>query len=144
SSQAVAGTPLAAILALLVLLLALGLGAVYVATRPRDRLLPVLRPLESESRFVDTDPTLDVDGERTAAAGDLDPTLQRGSVPRARLVIMSHGEQREVPLFDSNTIIGRDEQPGGVIIDDPLASRRHVKISRENNQYWIEDMHSLN
>jgi VWFA-related protein len=144
SSQPVAGTPLAAILALLVLLLLLGLAAVYVATRPRGGASPSEPEPRSAMPPVDADRTLDIDPELTMApGGNRDATIMR-STPRARLLIMSHGEQREVALSDSDTIVGRDEHAGGVALKDPLASRQHAKISRQNNQYWIEDMHSLN
>jgi len=143
-SQPVAGTPLAAILALLVLLLLLGLGAVYVATRPRRGASPAVPDPRPDVPLGDTDRTLDIDPELTMApGGNRDATLMR-STPRARLLIMSHGEQREVSLSDSDTIVGRDERAGGVALKDSLASRQHAKISRQNNQYWIEDMHSLN
>ena len=143
-SQPVAGTPLAAILALLVLLLLLGLGAVYVATRPRRGVSPAVAEPRPDVPLGDTDRTLDIDPELTMApGGNRDATLMR-STPRARLLIMSHGEEREVPLSDSDTIVGRDEHAGAVTLKDPLASRQHAKITRQNNQFWIEDMHSLN
>src|SRR5262249_27251239 len=83
-------------------------------------------------------------GDKTYVQGDetLRPDLGRRA-PNARLVIVRQGEKHEVALDGSELVIGRDEHTA-IALKDPLASRHHAKISRENNQYWIEDMHSLN
>ncbi len=63
--------------------------------------------------------------------------------PRARLVITRRGEASEVVLDRPEVIVGRDDDVS-VPIKDPQASRQHAKIVREGDQYWIEDLRSLN
>jgi pSer/pThr/pTyr-binding forkhead associated (FHA) protein len=79
------------------------------------------------------------------SAGDL--TFARAGPgpkpPRARLLIARQGEQREVVINEPEATLGRDESTQ-VPIDDPLASRRHCRILREKDAFWLEDMRSLN
>ena len=63
--------------------------------------------------------------------------------PKARLQIAQQGAQRVVIAAKTETILGRlpDNE---VTINDPLASRKHARIIREDRTFWVEDMGSKN
>lgn len=63
--------------------------------------------------------------------------------PRARLHIVHLGVERDVFVDQPETILGR-EATNPVAIKDPLASRRHARITIEDGEFWIEDLKSLN
>jgi pSer/pThr/pTyr-binding forkhead associated (FHA) protein len=73
-------------------------------------------------------------------------TVVRGATKqrtRAHLMITRRGEESQVNLEKPEEIVGRDDNVS-IPINDPLASRQHAKIVREGDQYWIEDLRSLN
>jgi VWFA-related protein len=128
-------------LGLLLLLLVAGIAAWFLA-RPRARSAPAQAGTTQSAIRAHSDMT-EVVGE--VPAGDL--TFVRGGpgpgTPRARLLIARNGEQREIVIDEPEAMLGRDETTQ-VPIDDPLASRRHCRILRENGTFWLEDMRSLN
>lgn len=79
---------------------------------------------------------------------------QRESVgPHARLVIhRGRSAGKEFPLSEDESQIGRWDADGGIFpdvdldSDDPEAkvSRRHARITRRGDQYYIEDLGSTN
>ncbi|HVF56664.1 MAG TPA: FHA domain-containing protein [Pyrinomonadaceae bacterium] len=73
--------------------------------------------------------------------------------PHARLVIhRGRSVGKEFPLSDDESQIGRWDADGGIFpdvdldADDPEAkvSRRHARITRRGEQYYIEDLGSTN
>jgi len=64
--------------------------------------------------------------------------------PQARLVIAARGEQKEILSREAVITLGRAEDKSTVFIDDPLASRAHVRIRRDGAQFSIEDLGSKN
>ena len=87
-------------------------------------------------------------GATMVSAGGMEGTVVSGPPPppprpRGRLHIVHQGTERDVVLEQPETILGR-EPTNPVAIKDPLASRRHAKITIENGEFWIEDLKSLN
>ena len=125
---------------LLLLLLVGGIAAWFLTNRPRsEHAPPPPRPTVGER----SDQT-EIVGK---SSDEADKTFVRAEPPRrpprARLVIARRGEEREIVLDQSELTVGRDTSTG-VAIDDPLASRQHCRIVREDGQFWIEDLRSLN
>ena len=62
--------------------------------------------------------------------------LQAGSqfLPRKRLAL----------LADQEFILGRDPSRSDLCFSDPCIGRQHAKISKENGQFFLEDLASLN
>jgi hypothetical protein len=132
-------TPLTLVV-LMVLLLAGAVSWILAATRARAGRTPA--PAAAAPPRASADLTEVVDD-----APD-DVTLLRGGggrakPARARLLITRRGEQREVVLDQTDAVVGRDST-ANIPIDDPLASRQHCRIVRDDNVYWLEDMRSLN
>ena len=46
--------------------------------------------------------------------------------------------------FTKDLIIAGRTQTNDLVIDDPTVSRHHFKITRENNNFYIEDLNSTN
>jgi VWFA-related protein len=88
--------------------------------------------------------------EVAAAVAD-DATLEIASVNGAvvptvagpRLVVQRDGQQLEVALADDTFSIGR-ETNNNLVLRDPLVSRHHALITRQQDAYWIEDLKSQN
>ena len=126
---------------LLLLLLIAGIAAWFLA-RPRGK--------SAAAQAGPTQPATRAHSDMTDVVGDVSAgelTFVRGGpgpkTPRARLLIARNGEQREVVIDEPEAMLGRDESTQ-VPIEDPLASRRHCRILRENDTFWLEDMRSLN
>jgi VWFA-related protein len=134
------GSPLLLILGLLLLLLVVGAGTIYLATRPRRQLQPAVASVAAP---VENDDTWDIGTVAVGSSSDEDTFVRPAIGLKARLVVTRLGEQREVALDGSEVIVGRDDH-AAISIKDPLASRQHARILRESNQYWVEDMKSLN
>lgn len=75
------------------------------------------------------------------------------SAAHAKLVVeRGRSAGKQFPLHDEESYIGRWDADGGIFpdvdldADDPEAkvSRRHARIMRYNNQYYIEDLGSTN
>lgn len=62
---------------------------------------------------------------------------------KARLRITHHGQEREVLLDEAEATVGRDDSTR-VPIKDPQASRKHARIFRKDDAFWVEDLESLN
>lgn len=85
-------------------------------------------------------------GKRRDAVLDLDDAHAKLVIERGR----SAGKQ--FPLSDDESQIGRWDADGGIFpdvdldADDPEAkvSRRHARIMRHDNQYFVEDLGSTN
>ncbi len=52
-------------------------------------------------------------------------------------------EPEEIPLQSGQLSIGRDDS-NDIVIDDPVVSRRHAKISLADNRWVIDDLNSTN
>src|SRR5512145_48570 len=52
-------------------------------------------------------------------------------------------EQPPYPFFVSVVIVGRDPACD-LCLDDPTVSAQHARISYHHNQWWLEDLRSLN
>jgi hypothetical protein len=81
------------------------------------------------------------------------PRRGSGGTPHAKLVIhRGRSVGKEFPLCEEESHIGRWDADGGIFpdvdldSDDPEAkvSRRHARITRRGNQYFIEDLGSTN
>ena len=101
---------------------------------------------------VRSDRTVVMDRTEVIAPVDTGATLVAGAVrqpppppppPKGMLHIVQLGTESDVPLVQSETILGR-EASNPVVLKDPMASRRHARIVLENGDYWIEDLKSLN
>ncbi|HEU4594946.1 MAG TPA: FHA domain-containing protein [Pyrinomonadaceae bacterium] len=89
-------------------------------------------------------------------SADLNPALSlsgRENGPHAKLVIhRGRSVGKEFPLSEDESHIGRWDADGGIFpdvdldSDDPEAkvSRRHARITRRGEQYYIEDLGSTN
>jgi hypothetical protein len=64
--------------------------------------------------------------------------------PRARLKIVHHNKQSDVDTRDWPITLGRAADRATVVLDDPLVSSAHVRISRDGAQFSIEDLKSRN
>ena len=64
-------------------------------------------------------------------------------MPAALVVSPGSADRREVPLDRDTLVIGRDADCD-VVVDHPLASRRHARISRDDRRYRLEDLDSRN
>jgi hypothetical protein len=75
---------------------------------------------------------------------DDEPTMMGQGRPLAMLVIRQ-GPQAGMsfPLSGHQAIIGREEGLE-IVLQDPEASRRHARISRQAGQFFIEDLGSTN
>jgi hypothetical protein len=87
-----------------------------------------------------------------AAAGNVS-AQQSGAGPHAKLVIhRGRSVGKEFPMSEDETQIGRWDADGGIFpdvdldADDPEAkvSRRHARITRRGEQYFVEDLGSTN
>ncbi len=63
--------------------------------------------------------------------------------PKARLQVSQQGTQRVVIVAKAEAVLGRLPE-NEVIINDPLASRKHARIIREEMEFWVEDLGSKN
>lgn len=81
------------------------------------------------------------------------PVEGDGDAPHAKLVIYrGRSVGKEFPLSEDESHIGRWDADGGIFpdvdldADDPEAkvSRRHARITRRGDQYYIEDLGSTN
>ncbi len=99
---------------------------------------------------------------KTSAHGHLTPAhdgasdffqLRQNNGPHAKLVIhRGRSAGKEFPLNDDEAHIGRWDADGGIFpdvdldSDDPEAkvSRRHARVTRRGEQYFIEDLGSTN
>jgi hypothetical protein len=81
------------------------------------------------------------------------PDVLRAGGPHAKLVIhRGRSVGKEFPMSEDETQIGRWDADGGIFpdvdldSDDPEAkvSRRHARITRRGEQYFIEDLGSTN
>jgi len=91
-------------------------------------------------------------GGSAAAAGNVS-AQQAGAGPHAKLVIhRGRSVGKEFPMSEDETQIGRWDADGGIFpdvdldADDPEAkvSRRHARITRRGEQYFVEDLGSTN
>jgi hypothetical protein len=87
------------------------------------------------------DPNMD---DRTipiaAPAPDVDAT-RPGPVPRTVAKLM-FADGRVAPLHaSSDVVLGR---LGDVVVADPMAGRRHARITRHGETYMLDDLQSLN
>jgi pSer/pThr/pTyr-binding forkhead associated (FHA) protein len=64
-------------------------------------------------------------------------------VPAALIVSPGSADRREVPLDRDTLVIGRDADCD-VVVDHPLASRRHARVSRDDRRFRLEDLDSRN
>jgi MoxR-like ATPase len=55
----------------------------------------------------------------------------------------SYGNSWDFPMTGDEVIIGRDNDCD-IIVDRGETSRKHAKISRQNEQFWLEDLDSAN
>jgi FHA domain len=97
-------------------------------------------------------------GTAAAAQPSLQHAMSSGSIAlmdgaHARLVIeRGRSAGKQFPLSDDESQIGRWDADGGIFpdvdldADDPEAkvSRRHARIMRRNDKYFIEDLGSTN
>ena len=98
---------------------------------------------------------------RTSAHGQISPSPASGgdlaqlgkNGPHAKLVIhRGRSAGKEFPINDDEAHIGRWDADGGIFpdvdldSDDPEAkvSRRHARVTRRGEQYFIEDLGSTN
>ncbi|MGE3165103.1 MAG: FHA domain-containing protein [Planctomycetota bacterium] len=58
------------------------------------------------------------------------------------LEVIENGEKRIVRFTDT-IVIGR-EPTNGVVIQDPMSSRRHCQLKREGGRFFLEDLESSN
>jgi pSer/pThr/pTyr-binding forkhead associated (FHA) protein len=87
-------------------------------------------------------PSSPVPDEATMVAG-AGTLVSAAATPRGRLRVRQGDTESEVALTTPETIIGR-EATNPVVVRDPLASRRHARITWENGAFWVEDLKSLN
>jgi len=90
---------------------------------------------------------------RGAAAGNISAQQSSAGGPHAKLVIhRGRSVGKEFPMSEDETQIGRWDADGGIFpdvdldADDPEAkvSRRHARITRRGEQYFVEDLGSTN
>lgn len=142
-------SPLPYVVGGLVLLAVVGGIAAFLLTRRTPAAPAVAVPVAPVPpvRSVVTDKTdliPVVDPNLTAASGETvavaTPAVR---LPRARLLLAEKGAEREIPLTQPDTTVGRD--PGNpVVVSDPQASRRHARIFVDDGDFWVEDLKSRN
>ncbi|MBS4981079.1 MAG: FHA domain-containing protein [Lachnospiraceae bacterium] len=49
-----------------------------------------------------------------------------------------------IEIFKPDFVIGKSEESDYMIKDNPTISRKHVRITRRRDGYWIEDLQSAN
>ena len=90
---------------------------------------------------------------KAAVPGNASPAAGHVKSPYAKLVInRGRSAGKEFPLNDDEIYIGRWDADGGIFpdvdldADDPEAkvSRRHARLTRRGEQYFIEDLGSTN
>lgn len=86
------------------------------------------------------------------------PATQRRSVPlvnhqhsssatehdAATCLLIDHQSGRTYTGTAPTTTIGRERVPGGIVLQDPNASRRHAKLSYDGRSWHIADLGSTN
>lgn len=81
---------------------------------------------------------------RTGQAGDLESgwrlTGRDGSQHEVRLLI---GQSRLAAAYLGVTV-GRHPLLSELVVEDPTISRRHLRIGRDSNGLFVEDVNSLN
>lgn len=85
-----------------------------------------------------------IEGSEKDVVGD---SLDRGTVILQRNRARLEGKKTEECILISQTpvLIGKDMGLAQIIIENPVISRKHAKISmRETGDYYIEDMNSTN
>jgi VWFA-related protein len=91
-----------------------------------------------------TEQMLRPNSAETQAIGEtMDLRARPPSQPRARIRLVQQGKEQEIVLSQPETILGRDPT-NPILVQDPMASRRHARIVFENGAYWVEDLKSLN
>jgi pSer/pThr/pTyr-binding forkhead associated (FHA) protein len=61
----------------------------------------------------------------------------------AVLSLKGPADEREVDLGDAECVIGRDPT-AEIVLNDPKASRRHARLFRNGDTYFVEDLGSAN
>ncbi|MBQ9157135.1 MAG: FHA domain-containing protein [Eubacterium sp.] len=63
------------------------------------------------------------------------------------LVIVTNGDDRQeykrFPVFDDEYVIGRSKECD-IVLDHPAVTRRHARVYKKDNRFYIEDMDSAN
>lgn len=140
-------------------------GAALASRSPDPEPAPATVPVDVEPALVDVDDDgvthLAGDGPASAPiAGPLperqpDAPAEPNSCPYCgRAVDAEHGptfrlvgvgdDQLSVTLGDEPLIIGKDDTCGLVIGDDVYVSRRHARVSRDGDLFYLEDLGSSN
>lgn len=119
-----------------------GVGAFVMARRRRPSPTP---PKAAKPAPVDDDVTLTmpdrvVPADLTAPVADVGATVVHA--PRGRLRLTHRGSTQEY-VIEGETVLGR-AATNPIVVNDPLASRRHAKVFLENGDFWVEDLQSLN
>ena len=63
--------------------------------------------------------------------------------PGVRLLVLNEGEQKEYLIAEAVQYVGRDPV-NNIVLEDDQVSARHVKVTFEEAQYWVEDLRSTN
>lgn len=65
---------------------------------------------------------------------------------RATLLVVDSGHIKLVQksfLLNETMYVGRDER-NGIVIDDSFVSQEHASINKDQQGYWLTDLHSTN
>ncbi len=116
------------------------------ALAPGDQIVLGDTTLEFQRRADEDDGEFEVLNTEEAVATALHRATVMARVTETRrttLVITTPGKTWEVPLDSGDVSIGRLPE-NDIVIDSPLASRRHARIERVNSGYVLRDLGTAN
>ena len=119
---------------------------------PEDNETELLRPETDETELLrpeedETDLLVEADGDATVLAmpeysGDDETVL---AFTAYESLALKRVKTQEIVLVTGDEFyIGKQAGNNYVIKDNPMISRRHVRIFKQDGSYWIEDLDSLN
>jgi pSer/pThr/pTyr-binding forkhead associated (FHA) protein len=88
------------------------------------------------------------DAQALANALQRDETGERGKPVESHYyfldIITASGEQKRVPLFTDEILIGRSNRRCSIVLLDERVSRVHLRVERQEDQVRLIDLHSAN
>lgn len=80
----------------------------------------------------------------TATFSREDETVLVQNMGEVRAFLKRKKNGEVIEIFKSDFVIGKSEEADYMIKDNPTISRKHVRITRRRDEYWIEDLQSAN